>query len=398
MRAKTLERHIRAENEHDLDGIVATYAPAGVVEVNGRAISGADAIRAFHRDFGFGGDGAFDDVRLTELRRHTIDGGFVLEQRLAGTHVRTWRGIEPTHRRVDVAACTIYVFDEEGRLASERAFVDFDGIERQLGARSTRVLVDEALARRLERATGVVGAAHVDARKTNAMWRDIDGVIAMYDGPRSEVTQTFGFGLASATEATLDAIEAFYRERGCETSHEISTLAPASTLTMLAQRGYLPIEVSNVHVRSLDGVRDVDPPPGLVVRAARPDERDVWIATSTAGWTDDPVLAREIEGYARITFDNARVSTYVVEIDGRPIATGALAVTDDIASLAGASTLPAYRGRGAQRSLVAHRLAEARRRRCTLATQTAKPGSTSAHNAERGGFAIAYARTKWRLG
>src|SRR4051794_25442441 len=104
----TLERHLAAENDHDLDGILATYAPDGVVVVNGRTIAGKDAIRAFHRDFGFGGDGAFDDVRVTELRRHAIEGGFVIEQRLSGTHVRTWRGIDPTHRRVDVAACTIY--------------------------------------------------------------------------------------------------------------------------------------------------------------------------------------------------------------------------------------------------------------------------------------------------
>src|SRR5258706_2157877 len=118
---KTLERHLEAENAHDLDGIVATYGPNGVVEINGRAISGADAIRAMHRELGFGGDGVFGDLRVTEVRRHAIDRGFVVEQRLTGIHLRAWRGIEPSHRRIDVAACTVYEFDASGLLTIERA-------------------------------------------------------------------------------------------------------------------------------------------------------------------------------------------------------------------------------------------------------------------------------------
>ena len=87
---------------------------------------------------------------------------------------------------------------------------------------------------------------------------------------------------------------------------------------------------------------------------------------------------------------------FFAELDGAPVATGSFAVHDDVALLAGASTVPSARNRGAQRALLAARLAEAKRRGCELAMMAAAPGSTSQRNAERNGFRVAYSRTKWR--
>ena len=68
------------------------------------------------------------------------------------------------------------------------------------------MFVDEAVARRIERAEGLGSSTFVDARGGTSTWREIDDVFALYDGPTSELTQTFGFGLASpAAEPTLDA-------------------------------------------------------------------------------------------------------------------------------------------------------------------------------------------------
>ena len=57
--------------------------------------------------------------------------------------------------------------------------------------------VDVALARRLERAEGMANAAAVESRRTmqpetGAEWTEIAGVYAMFDGPDSPITQTFG--------------------------------------------------------------------------------------------------------------------------------------------------------------------------------------------------------------
>jgi GNAT superfamily N-acetyltransferase len=73
-----------------------------------------------------------------------------------------------------------------------------------------------------------------------------------------------------------------------------------------------------------------------------------------------------------------------------------LAMHDGIALLAGASTKPAHRRKGAQLALLGARLAAARRHGCDLAVMAARPGSASQRNAERHGFRIAYTRLKWR--
>ncbi len=50
---------------------------------------------------------------------------------------------------------------------------------------------------------------------SDATWIKVSGTYAMFDGPNSPVTQTFGLGLyAPLTTADLDLIERFFQERG----------------------------------------------------------------------------------------------------------------------------------------------------------------------------------------
>jgi hypothetical protein len=91
------------------------------------------------------------------------------------------------------------------------------------------------------------------------------------------------------------------------------------------------------------------------------------------------------------------VRLFLADIDGRPVAAGALNVADGVALLAGASTVPDARHRGAQLALLPARLAYASRHGCDLAMMGALPGGGSQRNAERNGFRIAYTRTKWHL-
>ena len=67
-----------------------------------------------------------------------------------------------------------------------------------------------------------------------------------------------------------------------------------------------------------------------------------------------------------------------------------------MAILAGASTVPSARNRGAQRALLQARLRIAAERGCDLVMMGASPGSTSQKNAERQAFRIAYTRIKWQ--
>jgi hypothetical protein len=88
---------------------------------------------------------------------------------------------------------------------------------------------------------------------------------------------------------------------------------------------------------------------------------------------------------------------FLAELDGQPIAAGAMSIHEGVALLAGASTIPEGRKQGAQLALLESRLRYAAVNGCDLAMMCALPGSASQRNAERQGFRIAYTRIKWRL-
>jgi hypothetical protein len=100
---------------------------------------------------------------------------------------------------------------------------------------------------------------------------------------------------------------------------------------------------------------------------------------------------------ARVSAEMPDGHSFLAELDGQPIASGALSVSEGVALLAGASTVPEGRKRGAQLALLDGRLRYAAGQGCDIAMMCAQPGSASQRNAERQGFRIAYTRLKWRL-
>lgn len=263
--------------------------------------------------------------------------------------------------------------------------------------------MDVRLAQRLERTEGALGAAlatvHASlAPEIGSMWADFDGTYAIFDGPESPMTQTFGLGaFAPVTPEALAALEEFFTSRGAQPMHEVTSLAGAATHGMLAERGYVPIELSTVLVQDLVATPPETPDAGeLRVRVIEPAERAAWVEASVLGWSDNPVIADLVRPLAELAVANPGMQSYVVERAGAPIATASLGMNEGIALLAGASTIPAGRGLGAQALVLAARLADARRRGCEIAMMVTEPGSTSQRNAERRGFRVAYTRTKWR--
>jgi GNAT superfamily N-acetyltransferase len=268
------------------------------------------------------------------------------------------------------------------------------------------LLTDLTLARRLERTEGASNAGFVEARarrkpSSGATWRDFDGTYAMFDFAGSPSTQSFGLGLfAPASDRELDAIEAFFRERGAHAVHEVCPLADAALLAMLPARGYRPVELSMVLYRTLDDAATDTrrPPPDLRVRRVEPDESERYAETAARGWSESPEFATMIREFGMVAAENRLSVAFAAEHDGEMIATGAMTMHDGVALLAGASTVREWRGRGAQTALLAARLTHAAAHGCDLAMMAALPGSTSQLNAERQGFRIAYTRTKWLKG
>jgi GNAT superfamily N-acetyltransferase len=265
--------------------------------------------------------------------------------------------------------------------------------------RSQPIFAGLALAQRLEGAEGSAGASFVAARGGEAQWQRIGGAYAMFDGVNSPLTQTFGLGMFEpATQSTLTELEDFFRARQAPVDHEVSPLAGVALLQELTRRGYAPLELSSVLFLDLAASRP-DPPlnPALAIRMANHADRDAYAQAAAEGWGATGETASLIEDMGRIMFVAGGYTGFLVETDGRIVATAGLAIHHRVALLAGASTIPDARGQGAQRAVLAARLRYAAEAGCDLAMMVTEPGGASQRNAERHGFQIAYTRTKWRL-
>jgi len=261
---------------------------------------------------------------------------------------------------------------------------------------------DIELARRLERTEARGNADFVEARAKAfpdrcAMWIEVAGTYAMFDGVGSPLTQTFGLGVFEPVTVThIETLEQFFRSRSADVFHEVCPLADNTVFTLFGERGYRPVEFSNVLYRpiSQDLRLQASINERVNVRVVERDEINLWAETASAGWSEFP----EVKDFMREVGQVSAVSnslSFLAQLDRQPIATGTLIIADDVALLAGASTIPRARRQGAQLALLEGRLRYAAAHGCTVAMMVAQPGSGSQRNAERHGFRIAYTRTKW---
>ena len=263
---------------------------------------------------------------------------------------------------------------------------------------------DRTLSQKLERTEASANADFVETRgrvapESGAAWIEVAGAYAMFDGVGSPLTQTFGLGMFDPVgETELDTLERFFIDRGATVFHEVSPMADPTLMPLLNERGYHPIELSSVLFRSLEA--DVTPRRStpVVPRLINDDEGDLWARVSAEAWrAEGEELGDFMRNFGVINTQCTGSHPFLAELEGRPVATGMLFIYDDVAILAGASTLPEARSRGAQNALLDARLRYAKERGCTLAMMAALPGSQSQKNAQKNGFQIAYTRTKWQL-
>jgi hypothetical protein len=262
---------------------------------------------------------------------------------------------------------------------------------------------DLDLARRLERTEARSNAGFIEARAkafpdVGAEWIEVAGTYAMFDGAGSPVTQTFGLGMFEpVTAEDLEKLEQFFLERGADTFHEVCPLADPSTFALLSERGYKPIEFSNVLYQPITADLRLDAPRNeqIQVRLIGDGEVDLWAQTVFEGWSEFAEVADFLRDLGQVQARSKALS-FLAELNGKPIAGGVLSITGDVALLAGASTIPSARRQGAQLALLEERLRYGAAHGCTVAMMVTQPGSGSQRNSERHGFRIAYTRTKWQ--
>lgn len=265
-----------------------------------------------------------------------------------------------------------------------------------------------ALAGRIEaaetRLTRSLGHAVVEAaREPGAFVEAIAGGAAVYAGPSSPMNKMIGVGFHGVpTDERLGEIEARFHECGSPVQAEVSTLADPAFAAALTRRGYVLQNFENVSGRPI-GEADADSRPGPSIRIdlLEPEDAEAWLDAAITGFQhpDDKGVAAEalpprdaMEASIRPFLVVPDFRRYCARIDGELAGVASLRIDDGVAQLCGAATLPAFRRRGIQASLLRRRLSDSFASGCDLAVLTTQPGSSSQENGHRQGFALLYTR------
>ena len=276
------------------------------------------------------------------------------------------------------------------------------------------LMASTTMAARIERAecgTVVEFASQAQARGADVLIHHIGGGVAVFAGPGQPFNKTVGLGFAGAIEPGAFAeMERAFDARGAEIRVELATLADPSVGKSLTQRGYelagyenvLGLALTPELVESLAAAHRADGEKGVRVSRTSADETRLWIETVADGFGhpdhfDGPPPTESFERDTLIdVFSSStaapNMALYLARRDGSVAGGGAARISDGVAQLAGAATLPAHRRRGVQTTLLRARLLDAAQRGCDLAVATTEPASKSQQNVQRAGFSLLYSR------
>jgi steroid delta-isomerase-like uncharacterized protein len=127
-REELVLRHMQAENVHDYDTVIETFAhPRYELIATDRIHDGEESVREYFRET----RSAFPDQRNELIALHHADDAVIVEFWLLGTHLGPIMGIAPTGREFKCRMASFFLF-EGPDLVCERAYFDVATILRQL--------------------------------------------------------------------------------------------------------------------------------------------------------------------------------------------------------------------------------------------------------------------------
>jgi GNAT superfamily N-acetyltransferase len=214
--------------------------------------------------------------------------------------------------------------------------------------------------------------------------------------------RVLGFGvLAPATRAAIAAILRYYEELGAVARVEVAEgIAPPEAARLLEQAGFRRERARHiVHALVTDRPIEVRPVRGLRIDIAGRSDRATFGRLARAGFGETGERGDFVErssGYVLHHATPGRFVGFIGRVDGEPAATGAVCLTRAAGGLYSDTTLPAYRGRGIQRAMIAARVALGLRgRRHVFAARTEGPNA-SARNYLSAGFSPLYRAAFYR--
>lgn len=260
------------------------------------------------------------------------------------------------------------------------------------------------LARRIEAAESSLIVAATEAARARGAWgltRPLAGGFVCAAEAGSPMNKVVGLGFGGPIEAAaLDDVEQTLGGLGATVQVELCTLGDPGVGELLTARGYRLVGFENVLGVALPRPGAAAIPEGIEVRHAGDDDIDAWIDAVVDGFAhpDDAGVPsheefpRDIVERAERDFANAGAAAYLAVCDGVVAGGGSMRVTNGVAQLTGAATVPAFRRRGVQTALLATRLADATAAGADIAVVATAPGSTSQKNVQRRGFHLLFAR------
>ena len=124
-RRALVREHYAAENAHDLERIMDTFADDGVMRYNHLSFEGAERIPVSHTLSGMSASpGGFRGLRAIIDEEHYTDEETVIEGRVCGKHSNEFLGFAPTERDVELPFVAFYRFNDSGKLTSERVVMN----------------------------------------------------------------------------------------------------------------------------------------------------------------------------------------------------------------------------------------------------------------------------------
>ncbi|BBY40355.1 cyclase [Mycobacterium mantenii] len=126
-REAIVNQHAEAENRHDIEATIATFAHPRY-EVNGAPSEGAEAVRELLQGLMIG----LPDLHAELGKMRHADDAVFGEGLITGTHRGEWAGIPPTGRPIEIPIVGIFEFDGD-RLLCEKVYFDMATVLTQMG-------------------------------------------------------------------------------------------------------------------------------------------------------------------------------------------------------------------------------------------------------------------------
>lgn len=255
------------------------------------------------------------------------------------------------------------------------------------------------LAGHMQRTEAISVGSYIDAspqiaKGAGTATKRLAGVICLAAKNIDEpfLNRALGVGtIADATPRTLDRIERFYESIGKPPRIAIASgFVPLDQMRLLERRGYVPVDDGSALIYIYDRRRPPETPDiaGLTIERVGPDLAGVYSKTAFESFSErGPQFVQIIEALVRSRRRGLRA--FLGRIDGAPAATGMLFDVRPICGLGNGSVRPAFRGRGLQKALIAHRMRDGWERGYRVFFgETQNP--VSAHNMESLGWRKLY--------